>query len=285
MVGCGGNDEPSDVEPSQSSEPPVSVAPALPENGEMTVSELHEKLKEKNPAYSNGGQFRKAGGEIRIASLCQSGVTDLSPLAGLPLQNLDLRGLAVSDISVMKGMPLEELYLEETKVTDLSALKGAPLRVLYLNDSAIAEILPLADSQITHLNLTGTQVEDISPLRNVPLNTLWLQRTKVRDLSPLVGKNLESLDVQDTPVEDLTPLVGMTTLKRLNVAGSHVSDLTPLFGMHLTRLLFTPSQVKKGLEVVRAMDSLQELDVEFREPQRMSPSQFWEAFDAGELKK
>jgi len=284
VAGCGMDDS-RDVPPaSNASAPPVQTAPALPDDGGMTVSELQRELKKKNPGYSGQGKFRKAGGEIRLADLSFSGVTDISPLKGLPLERLDLRGLEISDISPLEGMPLRELFLEQTKVTDLSPLKGAPLRVLYLNDTPVKDISPLADCPLVQLNLTGTQVADISPVRSLPLGTLWIGKTKVTDLSPLADKHLESLDVQDTAVADLSPLADMTTLRRLNIVGSQVTDLTPLAKLNLTRLLFTPSRIKKGLEIVRAMQSLRELDVEFREPRRLSPAEFWKRYEAGELR-
>ena len=54
--------------------------------------------------------------------------------------------------------------------------------------------------------------------------------------------------------------------------------------MHqLTRLLFTPAKIAKGLDVVRAMNSLTELDVTFRDPQRLAPAEFWQRYEAGEF--
>ncbi len=249
----------------------------------LSVARLQKLLKEKNPTYAGDGVFHKAGGEIIVADLSFRPIRDLSPLKGLPLERLDLRGTRVEDLTPLKGMPLRELYLESTNVSDLSPLKGAPLRVLYLNGTPVKDISPLSDAPLFMLNLTNTQVSDLSPVRKMPLNTLWVGKSNVRDISVLAGKHLESLDVQYTAVSDLKPLAGMISLQRLNIVGSQVTDLTPLAGLHLTRLLFTPSRIRKGLDVVRNMTSLRQLDVEFRQPRMLTPAEFWQKFDAGEF--
>ena len=84
--------------------------------------------------------------------------------------------------------------------------------------------------------------------------------------------------------DDLARLKGMP-LKRLNIAGTKVTDLTPLKNLKLTRLIFTPNRIRQGLDVVRTLSTLQELDVIFREPRRLQPTAFWAKYDAGEFNK
>ena len=118
------------------------------------------------------------------------------------------------------------------------------------------------------------------------LGILWLRRTKVTDLRPVAASELTSLDVQDSPVADLGPLASASTLQRLNIAGTEVTDLTPILGLPLTRLIFTPGRITKGLDGLRQMTSLRELDVQFEPDQRpaYSPSEFWARYDAGEFR-
>jgi hypothetical protein len=71
-------------------------------------------------------------------------------------------------------------------------------------------------------------------------------------------------------------------MQRLHIAGTEVTDLTPVGTMQLTRLIFTPGKIKQGIDMVRTMDSLQELGTTF--DNRMPPQTFWELFDKGELK-
>jgi hypothetical protein len=73
----------------------------------------------------------------------------------------------------------------------------------------------------------------------------------------------------------------------LNIAGTKVTDLTPLKGRNLTRLIFTPENITKGIEIVRDMESLRELDTSFEgdTPTAMRPADFWSQYDAGEFEK
>ena len=102
----------------------------------------------------------------------------------------------------------------------------------------------------------------------------------LRDVPSLV-----SLTVARTKVSDLSPLKGHPSLERLHIAEAEVTDLSPLEWMRLTRLIFTPGRIKKGIESARGMESIYEIDVEFpsRRGRPMSPAEFWRRYDAGEL--
>ena len=91
---------------------------------------------------------------------------------------------------------------------------------------------------------------------------------------------LQSLSCQNNPLADITPLRGMG-LDRLNIEETNVSDLTPLAGMPLRSLIFTPARIKRGIDIIRRMDSLVEIGVH---PDRMyRPNKFWEMYDRGEF--
>ena len=64
--------------------------------------------------------------ELRVLSLTKSrGVTDLSPLAGLPIEILSLSGTDVKDLTPLKSMPLTELRLDGCKkIVDLTPLNS-----------------------------------------------------------------------------------------------------------------------------------------------------------------
>ncbi len=212
-------------------------------------------------------------------------VKDLSPLKGMPLKILDLRHTRVEDLSPLQGMTsLEQLFLEETRVKDLRPLKGLELQKLYLSKSPVRDLSPLAGMNLQELNLVGTEVASIEGLKNTGLGTLWLVKTQVKSLEPLRGKTMVSLDVSDTPVSDLSPLKDVPALQRLNIIDTKVKDLTPLAGLSLTRLLFTPQNITQGIDVVRNMTSLRELDTVFRDPKRMTPAEFWQQYDQGAFK-
>jgi Leucine-rich repeat (LRR) protein len=110
--------------------------------------------------------------------------------------------------------------------------------------------------------------------------------TKVVDLTALAGISLVSLDIQGSEVANLEVVARMTTLKRLNIANTPITDLRPLEGLGLERLIFTPQKITEGLDIVRGMPTLRELDIEFENGSlTRSPESFWAAWDAGEIGK
>ncbi|MEO1999245.1 MAG: leucine-rich repeat domain-containing protein [Planctomycetaceae bacterium] len=275
VSGCGGSSE-TDVEPAGDSEQgvPKSETPRRA----MSVAELRQKL-----GANQNAQFATSMGEIYQAKLYQSGVKDISALAGLGLRELDLGGVPVSNIDVLKDMPLENLILEDTQVADLSILRGMPLQELMLQNTKVSDLEPLAGMKLSKLNLMNTPVSDIEIVKTFPLNTLWIPGTQVSDLSPLAALSLESLDIQDTPVKDALVFRGMDSLRRLNIAGSAITDLSPLAGLQLQRLVFTPERIRNGMDIVRGMSSLTELGTSFET--RMSPAEFWKRVDSGTLQQ
>jgi Leucine-rich repeat (LRR) protein len=159
-------------------------------------------------------------------------------------------------------MPLVRLYLSYTDVSDLSPLKGAPL---------------------DELNIIGTEVSDLSPLEGSRLRMLWLSECPVTDITPLAKLPLESVTLAKTEVSDLSPLKGHPTLRRLHIAETEVTELTPIKWLKLTRLIFTPSRIEKGIGFARDMETLREIGPSF--DQRMPPSQFWRMYEAGAFRK
>ena len=264
LAGCGESTGPDADADSSAADVQTRTAPARrvsDESGAMTIEELREQL----GIGKDGDIIQKVGGQIVAMDLRQTAVTNLSPLQGLPLR---------------------ELYLEQTRVTDISPLQGMPLEKLYLIDTPVADLTPLAGMSIQELNLVRTAIKDVAPLKDVELGTLWLRQTKVSDLAPLAGKSLVSLDIQGTPVDDLSPLAGNESLRRLHIGETKVTDLTPLAGLKLERLVFSPDRITTGIEVIRNMTSLRQLDValeeQFQAADVMTPEAFWTRYDAGE---
>ncbi len=244
---------------------------------EWNESMVHRALRAANPAYNGQAQMRIMGGEVISLGLEGTGVTDLSPLSDMGIRRLDLRMLGISDISPLKGLSLSELYMEGTGVTDLSPLRGMPITIMYLNATPVVDISPLHGMPLERLSLFETNVSDLSPLRGMPLKMLWINGTRVEDISPLAGLPLVSLSMGDTKVSDLSPLAG-SSLKRLHIAGAAVTDLSPLEGMKLTRLIFTPENIVRGIDIPRKMDTIFEIGTSFEG--MMSPDEFWRQYDA-----
>ena len=91
----------------------------------------------------------------------------------------------------------------------------------------------------------------------------------------LILATLVSLTLHRTKVKDLRPLSG-TALQRLHIAETPVDDLTPLKGMNLTRLVFTPTTIKTGMDVARALP-VQEIGTRFDDEGKdlQPPDAFW----------
>ncbi|SFH79977.1 leucine-rich repeat domain-containing protein [Planctomicrobium piriforme] len=247
------------------------------------------------------------GQPLKMLDLTQTKISDLTPLEGMPLEKLAMIGCPVANLKPLAGMPLvlldasetqvsdiapvatlsklRELYLEKAKVGDLSPLAGVELDKLWLNFCPVEDLTPLKGKHLTELNLCNTPIRSLDVIPTMEIGTLWLRETPVTDISPLVSQKLVSLDLQGTGVKDLSPLREMKTLERLNIAGSDVTDLTPLAGLQLSRLVFSPEKITTGLEVVRGMKSLRQLDTSFEgTAPAKTPSEFWELYDSGKFK-
>lgn len=215
-------------------------------------------------------------------ALAGTPVSDLAPLAGMKtLQTLDLMQTRVADLKPLAGLKLQRLYLDDTAVADLSALEGMPLVELYLNGTRINDLKPLTGMPLVQLNLLGTAIRDIAPLAGAPLEMLWLNNTSVVDLGPLAGAPLVSLTVENTPVTDISVVNELPRLERLHIAGTAVTDLSPLAGKQLTRLIFSPGNIHRGIEVARGMASIREIGPSLEAPPPMPPEQFWSEYDTG----
>lgn len=257
-------------------------APLTPE---LRITEaVHTGMTTNNEGYLREPTgLRFENDQLVMAEFVKANVRDISTLRGYPLFYLGLRENPVEDLSPLQGMELRELYLEQTQVRDLTPLQGMPLQTLYLSGSPVSDLSPLADCPIAYLNLLGTQVTDLTPLKKMPLDTLWLNETRVADLGPLEVTPLVSLTLHKTPVRDISVLGRMPTLQRLHIGETEVTDLRPLKNLRLQRLIFTPAKITEGLDVIRGMESLKELDVVLSEGPRLTPAEFWTKYDAGDF--
>ena len=273
--------------PPTAKEQNVAAAPAKPEEKAplLTPETFHDRLAKANSSYNGSGQFKAEGEQITTVVLQQSGVSDLTPLAGLPLQALDVMNTPVRELDPLQGMPLQVLYLEGTRVRDLRPLAGMPLRSLYLSKTPVTDLSPLQGIPLVELNLVDTEVSDLSPLSGMPLNMLWLNDSPVADIAPLAGTPIVSLTLKGTKVSDISPVTRMPRLERLHIAETPVVDLSPLAGLRLTRLVLSPQRIRKGMDAVRAMPTLREIGTEFGEGPNtlMHPNQFWQLYDQGKL--
>ena len=214
-----------------------------------SAGDAHDALNAANPGYRGQGSFAFSNGVMRSAVLIHSGVTDLSPLKGLPLESLDLSWNGVADLSPLEGMPLVSLRLARTEVEDLS---------------------PLAGMLLLDLRMEGAKVRDLAPLRGMPLRYLDISHTRVADLNALVGMPLEELHMNCSKVTDLSPVGGLP-LKHIGLLDVPVSDLSPLGECRALETVVVP-RGGRHIECLRALPHLQRLN-------HLVPADFWRDFD------
>jgi eukaryotic-like serine/threonine-protein kinase len=281
---------------------------------QQQVKAVAQKLQQLNPGFDGRVTPGVERGVVTGLVFCTDDVTDLSPVrAFASLRVLNCSGSApgkgqLADLSPLRGMALEELTCDRNDVSDLAPLEGMKLTALSLQSCERAwDLTPLRGMPLTVLRLyVCPQVTDLAPLRGMKLTLLDAGSTGVSDLAPLAGMPLTYLNLFGCKkVKELTPLEGMP-LVDLNITGcaevsdlsplrrlplkqlsledcQKVRDVTPLENLGLEYLVFDHWRVTKGLSVLRAMKSLKTIDN--ASPPRLTATEFWARFDAGELRK
>jgi serine/threonine protein kinase len=216
-------------------------------------------LKDRLPGYRKlieaGWPGLKLGNELRITREGQlhmavsfswgtDEVRDLGPLKGIPINELNLRGLRKLDRhEPLRGMPLTRL-----DVFDCGGFKT---------------LEPLAGMRLTYLRLRGAgPYPDVKPLKGMPLQMLSLEFSRIRDISPLQGAPLKTLVLLDChDVQGIAPLKGMK-LTHLNLTGAHrVHDLGPLDGMPLEQLNLTAALSVRDFTSLQGLGRLKVLNL------------------------
>ena len=138
------------------------------------------------------------------------GVSNLQPIAGLPLRWLSVVGTDVVDLSPLKGMPLEHLNLTATGVRDLSPLAEMRLLSLNISNSPVSSLEPLSGMPLERLRISGTTVQDLSPLHRMPLQSLRMEDSAVTNILPVCDSPLEYLSFTPGRIT-----VGLDALRRV----------------------------------------------------------------------
>lgn len=244
------------------------------------VGQVQEILMRANPDYRGQGKLHEENGVIVAGEFPNCNLRDLSPLRGLSLMGLDLSGNPVREIRHLRGMPLRTLFLENTRVESLMELGEANLVELRLNNSPIKSLRGLEGQPLENLYAVGTQITEVSPISSSNLRQLWLSESPVSDVSGLAGLPLVSLTLHRTLVDDLSFVRKLPVLQRLHIGETLISDLTPLEGLNLTRLVFTPPSIKRGLSAARGLHNLREIGTSFDDQRKdlTNPEAFWARF-------
>jgi Leucine-rich repeat (LRR) protein len=247
--------------------------------------------------------------EILDASNCA--IESLEIVRGRKLRGLRIAGTKVSDLSLIAGMPLEEIMFDDTPVTNLRPLLECPtLKKIVLPASAsdvgsLRALPALAAISYEHLSdgtpkhtaaefwtdydaqgwlraleaagvkpvkafrlpdgtwdveFYGVPIADLALLRGAPISNLKLGNTAIKDLSPLRGMKLRRLFIFGTKVSDLGPLKEMP-LTEFHAAGAPISDISAFRGMPLTGLRLHGCKNLTDLSPLADSNDLRELTI------------------------
>jgi hypothetical protein len=253
------------------------ITEETPKKYVWTEKDLHIEIKYYNPDYENNGQFEIDQGKVYVVSLNACKIKSVEFLKHVQPMVLDISGTEVMDLTAAQGGQLVELYMEGTKMKEVDELKGLKLQKFYAGHGQLEKLDGLTGMPLKELNLVSTQVEDLTPLASLTqLQMLWLTGTKVKSIEALKScGSLISLTLKRTLVEDLSPLIGLR-LERLHIAETGVHDLRMITSLPLTRLVFTPDQIKLGIEEVKLMP-LKEVGTKFDDEGKdlTSAENFW----------
>ena len=159
------------------------------------------KMREVNPEMRGKENFTVEEGEISELTFSSVGVRNLWPLCALDeLRVIHCQGNATNrqrgdlvDLTPLAELPLEEVDCSWTSIEDLRPLAQLPLKILRCANTRVADLAPLQGMALTELDIASTLVRDVSVLKGQPLTSLRCALTPLRDLEPLRNAPLKTL--------------------------------------------------------------------------------------------
>ena len=211
------------------------IGSAITEDDMASIERLSCRL--RGPDRSPHGAIRSLEGlrfatGLRSLNIEGNAVSDLSPIAKLPLTTLDIEGNAVSDLSPIAKLPLETLDIYYNAVTDFSALTSLrSLTTLGAGGNPTSDLAPLGGlTGLTTLSMIRSALVDISPLAGLTnLTALHLGGNAISDVSALAAlTSLEQLGLSDNAISDISGLAGLKSLTFLGLSWNFIEDVSPL---------------------------------------------------------
>ncbi len=147
---------------------------------------------------------------------------NLAPVKGIPLNSLHFIGSQFTDVSPLPGMPLEDLNLHASpNLSDLSALKQLPLlRLILERCPRVRDLSALAQMNLEDLDLKGTAITNLSSIARLQLRYLRLEGCSQLDsLKLLQGHPTIETLILPRQVPDLDSVRGLPNLKLIGFTG------------------------------------------------------------------
>ncbi|MDF3130020.1 hypothetical protein P0Y35_12505 [Kiritimatiellaeota bacterium B1221] len=222
---------------------------------------------------------------------------DLSPVKSLKkLKRFHLNECPlIQDISSLEGKSLEYLGLNYlNKLSDLSPIQDMPLRRLSLYGLNLQEVSVLSSlTQLADFHFWSRRDVDLTPIQKLPIQKFDLWFFPMNDLKLLEEMPLESLGIwHSKELSDISQIEGKNITELKFVGCPEISNLEPLKGMKLKKIDFDPTRTEKGIDILRQMDSLASIRVNYTHyngrsstgiQKHYSSEAFWTQFDRGEF--
>jgi formylglycine-generating enzyme required for sulfatase activity len=271
----GAKDKPSPPAVAPFTDADVQRIAALP--AAQQVEEVRKELMRRNPGFGGKMDTKIEDSVVTQFQIVSHKVADIAPIrVWSALRVLDLYQTKVGDAGL-------------AQLKDCKELTGLWLRgSTNVSDAGLAHLKDCKN--LTDLHLEGTLVGDegLAHLRDCKgLRLLDLGSTRVSNAGLIHLKDckaLTQLRLGHTRVSDagLANFQGMPLIA-LWIDHTRITDLTPLQGMPLEDIRLTPKNITRGLDILRAMKSLQTVGIEFN--QSWPAAEFWERYDKGEFKE
>lgn len=174
-----------------------------------------------------------SAGEEAIGNIEQGEISDLSDLAHMKhLLHVALGKQCITDLSPLEGLPICDLNLAENQIEDFSVLGKLPyLKKLNIGNNPGENLQGLETcTSLEELHIDGMNLENVDFMENLPvmLMTMWATGIKSGNLEPLGKiKNLRGLEIWLTEGE-IRPEVfsKINTLGLLSIGAYPYKDLT-----------------------------------------------------------
>lgn len=202
------------------------------------------------------------------ANLVNGGITDISLLSKMPnLKEVFLCDQKITDISPLKGLPIENLYLSGNQISDFSVIETLEqLNVLFIVDNPVSILPDLSKlKRFVRLNLSGNIYENLDFLKKSTVGSLDIRNIYVKSDDFSVLRNMANLydlrtaENQQTFYTELPKLKQLTELGLWGYRGNDLSIIKPLSKLER---LYTSGRALESLSGIEAASNLRQLHID-----------------------
>ena len=225
----------------------AGLPPGIQELVVGTYVEGSDSLRQLNPSEPRPGGNPVADlaglplGELRYLAIAETRIADLSLLAGASrLTRLDLSATPVRDLTPLRGLPIEDLHLARCSEVDLATLDLPALRRLDIRELKAADPIALARllPRLNTLFAQGSGLRDWPDVVAPELKELTLSGCQLSGITGLrLASGLRSLMLRGCGLRQIDPVLADLPLERLDLRGNALTDLGELATRPPTQML------------------------------------------------